>query len=226
MTSTILPGFDPECPECQGDGYLDLYTDHLEQSVAEPCPRCLAQPVDLEPAWADIDADGWLDGVTKAPARYIGGPLDLAKVDTIVMHRYARGWWAAGPRYFANPVARDPRTGKLRARYVSAHFSVHKPGWERMLTQHAPISTRCWHAPPLNSTSLGIEHDAGVRGLDEPWWPATVEASVQLVASLQEILPALRRLVAHRWVCPRSRRDPGPSFPWERFEGLGLEIVR
>lgn len=222
------PGFNPDCEMCQGDGYLGIYTDHLKQSVLPPrCPVCNAFTVeDVKPAWPDDDADGWLDGVTRRPARFTGGALDPAAVDTIVMHRYHRGFWNSGPAYFANPTALDPATGKLRERYVSAHFSVHKPGWVRMVTQHAPLSVKCWHAPPYNARSIGIEHDAGPNGLKEPWWEETVESSVLLVESLLRLLPGVKQLVAHRFICPRTRRDPGQSFPWERYEHFGLKIVK
>jgi len=220
-------GFNPECPVCQGDGYLDLYTGHLEQSVMPPrCPACNAEPMHMEPAWPDDDADGWLDGIERKKARFTGGALDPDDVDTIVIHRYGKGFWGAGPRYFANPTAIDKKTGEVIPRYVSAHFSVHKPGWLRMLTQHAPLSTVCWHAPPYNFRSVGVEHDAGPKGLKEPWWEETVVESVKLVESLLQLLPNVKQLVAHRAISPKTRRDPGPNFPWERYEHLGLKIVR
>jgi hypothetical protein len=220
-------GFDPNCEVCQGDGYLDLYTGHLEQSVMPPrCPACNAEPVDIKPAWPDTDADGWLDGITRKRARFTGGALDPAKVDTIVMHRYHRGFWSAGPKYFANPTARDPKTGKVVPRYVSAHFSVHKPGWLYLVTQHAPLSVKCWHAPPYNGRSIGIEHDAGPKGLDEPWWDKTVETSVLLVEAILQRLPNIKQLVAHSHISPKTRRDPGKSFPWERYEHFGLDIIK
>lgn len=220
-------GFDPNCEMCQGDGYLGIYTDHLKQSVMPPrCPVCNAEPVLIEPAWPDDDADGWLDAIVRKPARFTGGKLDPEKVDTIVIHRYGRGFWSAGPRYFANPREPDPATGKPRPRYVSAHFSVHKPGWLRMVTQHAPLSSVCWHAPPYNFRSIGIEHDAGPKGLKEPWWDETIEASVQLVEAVLQLLPNIKQLVSHRFISPRTRRDPGQSFPWECYERFGLKIVK
>ena len=220
-------GFNPECEVCQGDGYLDLYTGHLQQSVMpQHCPLCNAEPVAIAPAWPDDDADGWLDGIMRKPARFTGGKLDPEKVDTIVMHRYHRGFWDAGPRYFANPTARDPKTGQIVLRYVSAHFTVHKPGWLRMVTQHAPLSAVCWHAPPYNFRSVGIEHDAGPEGLKEPWWGETVEESVKLVEALLAVLPNVKQLVSHRFICPTNRRDPGSSFPWTRYKKFGLVIVQ
>lgn len=227
MSSLQALGFDPDCVECQGDGYLDLYTGHLEKSFAPvPCPVCSAHLVNIRPAWPDEDADGWLDGVTRKAARFTGGKLDPAQVDTIVMHRYGRGFWGTGPRYFANPTSVHPETGAIIPRYVSAHFSVHKPGWLRMLTQHAPLSVKCWHAPPFNGRSIGVEHDAGPAGINEPWWDETVATSVKLVESLLVQLPNITRLVAHSYISPKRRRDPGPSFPWERYEHFGLKIFK
>lgn len=220
-----LRGFDPNCVECQGDGYLDLYTGHLEQSLApQPCPVCNAHRVDVRPAWPDDDADGWFDGITRKAARFTGGVLDPAKIDTIVMHRYGKGFWGAGPRYFANPTAVHPETGQVIPRYVSAHFSVHKPGWLRMVTQHAPLSVKCWHAPPYNDRSIGIEHDAGPDGTAEPWWEETVDASVALVESLLLQLPNVVQLVSHRSISPKRRRDP-KGLPWKRYAHLGLKLV-
>ena len=140
----------------------------------------------------------------------------------MVIHRLWKGRHGAGPNYISNPTKRHPETKKVIPRYVSWHYTVHTPGWNRMLTQHASILTHCHHAPPLNGTSCGVELDGPYGGL---WHYESMDVTVDLIKHLQTQLPALRRLVAHRWVSPATRKDPGPNFPWDRFAGLGLEIV-
>jgi AmpD protein len=215
-----VPYADPDCPTCGGDGKItneDVYVP--EQSYWENCP-CIAGAGAINAGrhlLLDEDADGWLDGVVKVPARYAGADMKLEHIRTVVVHSLWKGMWAKGPQYF-----RSPGDG----RYVSVHACIHKPGWERRLTQCVPITRVAWHAGDrhYNRHSIGIEHD-GPFGepdqYDEQW-----EVTLGVIRSLQELCPNLREIRSHQSITPRRRKDPGPHFPWKEFEGLGLEIVR
>jgi hypothetical protein len=184
--------------------------------------------------------------MNQVPARYAGGRLPLSAIDTIVIHQLARGSRDAGPRYVSDPgrwiaigemagegdLERAWKRGGRRMRSngtlvwiprpVSWHFTIHRQPYAFQSTQHLPISRIGWQAPPVNGHSLGFEFD-GPEGA--PWQSEMLDEGLRVLLALRPFLPALERLRSHRSVSPARRRDPGPDFPWERFEGLGLEIV-
>lgn len=101
-----------------------------------------------------------------------------------------------------------------------------------------------WHAPGVNSESIGVEH-AGRAAQDEAGWSdaysvALLERSARLVASVcrRHEIP-IRKLTptevrdGERGICGHvdvtrafpaqgSHTDPGPAFPWQRY----LDLVR
>lgn len=207
------PEADPDCGACNGDGYQDcrdLFAP--QQSIFATC-HCVGKRV-IEPARSQIeDADGWMTRTlvtSRVPAKYYGGPLAASSVRAIVLHNLAKGRQGAGPRYFA-----DPADG----RKVSAHLVVH---WDGGCTQCVPVTRRAYHAGSANGWSIGIEHDAP-RG--EPWSEALLARTQKLVEALREIFPLIVELRSHRSLSPRTRTDP-VDWDWERWEGLGLAIVR
>lgn len=217
-----VPFADPDCEHCGGDGKItkaDVFT--LEQSLFETC-SCVegdaaADVGTLYPsAHVDSDLDGWLDGVAQVPARYAGPRMPLHHIESVVIHSLWKGKWGQGPRYLSNPGD---------GRFVSVHFCTHKPGRERRLTQMVPISRVAWHAGNRywNRHSLSVEHD-GPFGepdqYDEQW-----QVTYDLIASLQALCPNLQTIRTHRSITPLRRKDTGPHFPYEKFEGLGLQIV-
>lgn len=210
-----IPGADPDCFLCEGLGF-----DPTIENVTEACPVCMCDLDAVEYrrenppepyAYTDDDRDGILDGVTFAPARWVRGRY-TEPITAIVMHRLHRGYHTAGPRY-----------AQTTERHVSWHFAVHRPTFKRPVTQSAPINRRCWHAGKANPYSIGIEHDyPGSGGYTEQ----QMIASAELVRSLQQLLPHLKRVIAHSRLYPRTRSDPGRGFGWELFRALGLEVVK
>ena len=207
-----IRGADPDCFLCEGSG--------LDPTVSETCVHCpvcmsavddiivrgLEQPLPYD----DTDSDGWLDGVERVPARWVRG-VYTKTVYAVVMHRLHRGYHDAGPRYVASGDRR-----------VSWHFTVHRPTFKRAVTQHAPITRRCWHAGRANGYSIGIEHDyPGPDGYTDE----QMAASADLVRSLRPLLPDLRQVIAHSHLYPRTRSDPGEGFAWDLFHEMGLEVV-
>lgn len=218
------PWANPDCDECGGDGYVtdsDIFVEHLEQSYFSRC-SCVAKgeylPHVSDSAYEDRDSDGWLDGVTFLPARYIGPALEPDKVTSIVIHSLWKGKHSAGPRYFSS--APD-------GRIVSAHFVVHRPGWKRMITQCVTTKRVAWHAGnrQMNRSSIGIETD-GPFGAETPLEHETMVTLVDLIRSLQALFPSLTHLRSHRSIRPDKRRDPGSWHDWSYYDGLGLEVVK
>ena len=202
-----IPGADPNCLRCGGDGIVDN-RDVLvfDQSYAEQCDCVQVGPTADEARYSDADEDGWLDGVARVPARYAGAQGALKGVDEIVLHDVGKGRHGAIPRYFATMAD---------GRVASAHFVVHVPGWSRLLTQCVPLTRPAWHCPGVNFTSVGIEHDE--PDAEEPHWPEeTMATSFALVDSLLVIFPGIKRIVAHKARSPRSRVDPR-HWPWDEW---------
>ncbi len=77
----------------------------------------------------------------------------------------------------------------------------------------------------LNHVSLGIEivnaqRDAALRPDRFSDWQ--VEATADIVRYAWGKYPNLSHVVSHARLDPGRRTDPGPHFPWERFERLVL----
>lgn len=209
---------NPNCPLCYGDGWQEPFPGTVEEScVAIPCDCWVEEAESERPDRpADVDRDGWLDGVTKMHAKYHGGKLDPARVDTIVMHCGSsdRETWGA---YFQNPVARDD-DGNLYHRKVSTHFGVRDDG---RVEQYVPYDYAAWHSGVANFTSLGWEHRGPWRRDD--WTEEAIASTCRLILFLSVTYP-ITRVVSHRFLCPKRRSDPGPHFPWDKIEALGLEV--
>lgn len=214
-----LPAYDPECSFCGGDGYVDYYTDHLDQSVGQLC-RCEKREGLIDRP-GDSDGDGWWDGIPVTQARFYGGRLERFKVTRIVIHCGHTAAETFG-RYFASPRDRNPDTGKLRWRRVSAHGAVLDSG---KIEQYVPYTHKAWHAGAANnSISVGLEH----RGPSERYdWPDKMaEGSLRLVKLFMSHYPNIREIYAHSALAPKRRTDPGPHFPFHVFDELGLKIVK
>jgi len=227
-----VPGADPSCPWCEGCG-LDLEAWY-ERQQSKACYYCCAvgyrdPAVDWEEERAELDSDkdGWLDdgplGAIVVRAHYMGRWLPPEDVTSITMHSGASGGDIAN--YFANQVQKDGRV-------VSAHFESRKDGSIRQMVPVGRGSRVAFHngkrnkprgTNPGGGAAYGIEHQ-GPFG--KPYSDAQIEATLRIVGALQELCPNLSHLEAHSNTYPKSRRDPGKLFPWERFEGLGLEILR
>jgi len=203
----LVPGADPDCWYCEGTG---TDPERWQDSTSVACGVC--EPTrfkrDIEPAHLDPDGDGWLDGCLVIPARYAGGVLDPSAVTSITIHRGVSGGDIA--KYFAS--MRDGRK-------VSAHHDVRRDGEIR---QMVPYSRVAWHSGKRNKSAIGVEHQGPIDG---DWPSAQIEATLRLVESYQALCVNLVSLEAHSVVYPKTRRDPGPLFPWQRFESTGLTLL-
>lgn len=105
---------------------------------------------------------------------------------------------------------------------VSAHYVIDRDG---TTYRCVPEAERAWHAGAsvlhgqgnVNDYSLGIEI---VDMTDDPYPPAQVEATVELVSDLcQRYRIPLHAIVGHEHICvPLGRKsDPGPDVDWYTF---------
>jgi hypothetical protein len=171
----------------------------------------------------------WLEGIHRIRARYIFGPFPKI-VDTIVMHKPGYTGSPNKPyrvaNYFKNAHRDTKRGQKLTAsghkrNIVSAHFVI---GMEGTITQCVPVNKRAAHAGSrgpsgdFNRRSIGIEIDGSVK---QAVTPAQIQALANLIPAIQQHHPSVKYAVAHSDISNR-RSDPGPLFPWDKIETLGL----
>lgn len=130
----------------------------------------------------------------------------------------------AGRYRAATPVALPPDDAAELPR-VSAHFCVEEDG-----TVHALVAEerRAWHAgvaawrgvSDVNAASVGIEivnggHDYGLP----PYPEAQIAAVRELVADVRTRHGiGWDAVVGHEEIALERKRDPGPRFPWSRFD--------
>ena len=118
---------------------------------------------------------------------------------------------------------------------VSCHYVVDLDG---AITQMVPERLRAWHAgvsvwageTDLNSRAIGIEiqntgHPDG-PGSTPPDFPAAqIDAVIALgvdIAERNAIAPT--RVLAHSYIAPLRKIDPGETFPWSRLAAAGLGV--
>lgn len=127
----------------------------------------------------------------------------------------------------------------------SGHYYIDRDG---RIVQFVPIERRANHIRGFNQRSIGIELvnrgrypnwlDSRFQGMDEPYAEVQLEALSHLLEKLQKALPNLKQVAGHEdldtateaasddpTLQVRRKLDPGPRFPWERFENAGLQRI-
>lgn len=121
-------------------------------------------------------------------------------------------------------------------REVSSHYVIDEDGTIYRLVED---EKRAWHAGPsnwlgrdnVNHFSIGIELQNGgyhagyaLTGV----WPAFANAQID---ALKQLLRQLikkfgiepNRIIGHEDIAPGRKIDPGPAFPWDKLQELGVD---
>lgn len=174
-----------------------------------------------------FDARGWHRRARRVPspnfdARPVGAAPELLVVHHISLPA-GRFSGDAIERLFTNTLDEGAHPGfaGLGALRVSSHFLIRRRG---ELLQFVSCDARAWHAGAssflgrerCNDFSIGVE----LEGTGER--PYT-DAQYRVLASLTRALAArwpLRHLAGHSDIAPGRKRDPGPSFDWNRYGSM------
>lgn len=166
-----------------------------------------------------------LSYVTRLEAR------DPADIDLAVIHCTELPDLATARSYGEVIHYADSETGN------AGHFYIDRDG---RIEQWVPLDRVAHHVRGHNAGSVGIElvnrgrypdwYDSRRQENFEPYPDAQLDALVRLLLQLETQLPGLRRIAGHeeldRERVPASddpalqvfrKRDPGPTFPWERI---------
>jgi len=162
-------------------------------------------------------------------------PRPLGSIELVVVHCTELPDLAAAREYGETIHYDGSRTGN------SGHFYIDRNG-----------ATECWvpperiahHVRGHNEGSLGIElvnrgrfpdwFDSCRQDDFEPYPEAQIAALLDLLAHLEDRLPALKHIAGHEDLDTervpasddpdlrvRRKRDPGPTFPWRRVLRAG-----
>lgn len=127
----------------------------------------------------------------------------------------------------------------------SGHYYIDRDG---RVSRFVPDDRVAHHTRGFNPRSIGIELvntgrypnwlDSRQQTMSDPYTGAQLDALEHLLRQLQTQLPKLKRIAGHEDLDtatePASddpalqvhrKRDPGPQFPWPRFEALGLQRI-
>lgn len=147
-----------------------------------------------------------------------------AKIDYIILHYTDMESMQASLNRLCDPVYE-----------VSSHYAIDEDG---TIYQLVDDDKRAWHAGKsswmgvenLNHYSIGIElqnkgYHCGyaVTGV----WPEFPDTQLH---SLKELLKFLmqkyainpQHVLGHQDICPNTKIDPGPAFPWTALKDLGV----
>jgi AmpD protein len=177
-----------------------LYDHRLVGVAFVPSPNC-----DPRPQGVDIELVV-IHGISLPPGHF-GGPY-IEQLFTNSLDEKAHPYFA--------------QIADLR---VSAHLLIRRNG---DLVQFVPFNLRAWHAgvsswggrSRCNDFSIGIE----LEGTD------TVPYTDQQYATLNAVLETLQAhypikgVAGHCHIAPGRKLDPGPSFDWDRLEGVPLKF--
>jgi len=163
----------------------------------------------------------------------------LADVDLVVVHCTELPDLAMARQYGERILYVDSGSGN------SGHYYIDRDG--RVL-QFVPIERVAHHTRGFNPRSIGIELvntgrypdwlDSRQQSMSEPYTAEQLDALAALLLALRHRVPALKRIAGHEDLdlsmevasddpkrSVRRKRDPGPLFPWSRFESLGLDRI-
>ena len=177
-----------------------------------------------------VDAQGWLDGVTRRVSPNFDDRPPETVIDLLVIHGISLPPGQYGGPYidalFCNTLdyALDPSFTPLTWLKVSAHVLIRRSG---EIVQFVPFTKRAWHAGEsrfgervrCNDFSIGIE----LEGCDErPYEARQYSALSELTSRLIAIYPGITRdhIVGHSDIAPERKSDPGVAFDWTRFDVL------
>ncbi len=161
----------------------------------------------------------------------------LAAITLVVIHCTELPDLAMARAYGERVLYVDRGTGN------SGHFYIDRDG---RVHRFVPVDRVAHHTRGYNPQSIGIELDNRGRYPDwldsrqqrmsEPYTEPQLDALARLLTTLRRELPQLKHIAGHEdldtaevpasddsGLRVRRKRDPGPLFPWPRFEGLGLQ---
>jgi len=173
-----------------------------------------------------LDGGGVLDTARQIPSPNADERPDPEDVSLVVIHAISLppGEFGGGhvERLFTNRLdpAAHPYFAGIAGLRVSAHFLI---GREGDVVQFVPCRRRAWHAgessyagrAACNDYSVGVE----LEGTGEiPFEDAQYDSLARLAAAIGDRYP-IGAYAGHEHVAPGRKRDPGPSFEWDRLFG-------
>lgn len=194
-----------DCLDCMA---LD-WTPYIEDEGDE-APTIIPTPS------PDADNDGWLDGVPVIRAKFYGRRFKPGEVTSIVCHCGSSDRFTFG-RYFQNP--RALKDGKLVYRHVSTHCGISDEG---AIEQYVPYTNASWNCGVANFSTMSFEGQGPHTRKDRP--QAFYDSLKWLVDQWLVLYPTITTVYSHRYLCPRTRRDPGPGLDWTLFEERDLVV--
>jgi N-acetyl-anhydromuramoyl-L-alanine amidase len=171
-----------------------------------------------------VAADGWCNGVRRAPSPNFDARQGAGAIDLLVIHNISLPPGQFGGSFieelFDNRLDHDahPYFDQLRSLRVSSHFLIKRDG---EVLQFVSADDRAWHAGAssfcgrerCNDFSIGVE----LEGSDfEPFETPQYEALAGLTGALQRHYP-LAAVVGHQDIAPGRKTDPGPFFDWNSY---------
>ena len=162
---------------------------------------------------------------------------DPADIELLVVHCTELPDLATAREYGEIIHYPDSATGN------AGHYYIDRDG---QTEQWVPLDRVAHHVRGHNANSVGIElvnrgrfpdwYDSRRQDAFEPYPEVQIDALLHLIGQLREFLPSLERIAGHedldQALVPASddpdlrvcrKRDPGPSFPWDRIlEHAGL----
>ncbi|MGD9583076.1 MAG: N-acetylmuramoyl-L-alanine amidase [Lysobacterales bacterium] len=161
----------------------------------------------------------------------------LAAITLVVIHCTELPDLAMARSYGERVLYLDSGTGNSGHYYIDHDGRVHR---------FVPIERVANHTRGYNPQSIGIELsnrgrypdwlDSRRQEMTESYTEPQLDALAVLLTALRRELPRLQHIAGHEdldtELVPasddpslrvRRKRDPGPLFPWARFERLGLQ---
>jgi len=170
---------------------------------------------------AEMDAQGWIHGLTRIPSPNFDPRPDGCGIDLIVVHAIS-----LPPEQFGGPgieqlftntldPAVHPYFATIADLRVSAHLLIRRDG---EVIQFVPLGARAWHAGAsrwdgrerCNDFSIGIE----LEGSDtQPFMAVQVQRLAELITLIRRHYP-IKGVAGHSDIAPGRKTDPGPHFDW------------